>query len=254
MKNLKILLLLLLVSFPVFSFDIKSGEGLISAMHKKYEQKWYKTLTFVQKTITHKDDGTSESVIWYEALYAPGKLRIDIAPLEKGDGMIVSDGKIFSFRDGKLAGNRPFVHPLLVLGFDVYMQPVEKTIEQVKGLNIDMSVVHQEKWQGKTVYVIGAKQGDLSVPQFWVDKKNLLFVRLIEIRGKDKKSVSETQFNGYQKVKGGGWVSAKVKFFTDGKLTITEEYSDIQTDIKLDSDLWNAEKWMTIDRNYFKKK
>jgi outer membrane lipoprotein-sorting protein len=254
MKNLKILMLLLLLSFPVFGFDIKSGDDVIAAMHKKYQKKWYQTLTFVQKTITHKDDGTSDSVIWYEALNAPGKLRIDIAPLEKGNGMLVSDGKIFSFSDGKLAGNRPFVHPLLVLGFDVYMQPVEKTIDQLKTMKIDMSVVDKEKWQGKSVYVVGAKQGDLSVSQFWIDKKSLLFVRLIEIRGKDKKIVSETQFNGYQKVKGGGWVSAEVKFFTNGKLTVTEEYSDIQTGIKLDADLWNPEKWMTVDRNYYKKK
>lgn len=254
MKHLKLLLLLVAISVPAYSADIRSGQELVTAMHKKYAGKWYKTLTFVQKTTNYKPDGTSESSTWYEAMSVPGKLRIDITPLEKGNGIIFADNKVYSFRDGKLAGSRPFVHPLLVLGFDVYRQPVETTLAQLKDMNIDMSVVHQEKWQGKTVYVVGAKEGDLGVPQFWVDKDGLYFVRLFELAGKDKKSVHETQFNKYQKAKGGGWVSAEVQFFVDGKRATTEEYSDIQTDTDLQPDLWEPEKWLTADRNYYKKK
>lgn len=252
MKIIKVSLLLLLLALPSFSADIKTGEDVVAAMYKKYAGKWYKTLTFVQKTITHKPDGTDDVAIWYEAMTVPGKLRIDFAPLEKGDGMIFSDGKLISYRDGKVAGSRPFVHPLMILGFDVYGQPVETTISQIKGLKIDLATVHQEKWQGRDVYVVGAKQGDMSVPQFWVDKKDMVFVRLIELKGKDGKIVSETQFNKYMKVKGGGMVSPEVVFIVDGKKTITEEYSDIQAGMPLDADLWNPEKWLTVDKSYFK--
>ncbi len=242
------------MAMPVLAADIKSGDELIAAMHKKYDGKWYKTLTFVQKTITYKADGTSSAETWYEALTAPGRLRIDMEPMDKGNGILFLDGTLYSFRDGKQTGKRPFVHPLLVLGFDVYMQPVETTISQIKGMGIDLSVVHQEQWQGNAVYVIGAKQGDLTTPQFWVSRKNLLFVRLIQLGGRDKKIVQESQFNKYIKVKGGGWVSAEVQFFDDGKRRTTEEYTDIQTSVALDPALYDPEKWMTADRTYFKKK
>jgi hypothetical protein len=52
-------------------------------------------------------------------------------------------------------------------------------------------------------------------------------------------------------VKGGGWVSAEVKFFVDGKIATTEEYTKIKTDNALSADLWNPEKWMTVDKNYY---
>ena len=233
--------------------DVRSGEDVVSAMYKKYAGKWYKTLTFVQKTITYKPDGTQESATWYEAMTVPGRLRIDFAPAEKGDGILFADGKIFSFKDGKSPGGRPFVHPLLVLGFDVYAQPVATTVGQLKGLSIDLSLVHEEKWEGRDMYVIGAKPGDLKTPQFWVDKKNLYFVRLIQLGGRDKKVVNETQFNKYVKAKG-GWVAAEVLFFSDGKRATAEEYSDIQANVKLSTDLWDADKWMTADRTYFKLK
>jgi outer membrane lipoprotein-sorting protein len=253
MKNIKLLFLLLLLAVPALASDIKTGEDVVAAMYKKYAGKWYKTLTFVQKTITHKPDGTSTSEIWYEAMTVPGKLRIDFADSKTGDGILFADGKLVSFKDGKAGPARPFVHPLLVLGFDVYGQPATTTIAQVKGLGIDMSVVHEEQWQGETVYVVGAKQGDLNTPQFWVTKKDMLFVRLIQLGGREKKNVNETQFNKYVKAKG-GWVAAEVKFFTDGKLTTSEEYTDIQAGMSLDADLWNPDKWMSVDKTYFKKK
>lgn len=252
MKHLLILLTLVLAAVPTFAADFKTGEEVLAAMKKKYEGKWYKTLTFEQKTTNYKPDGTTVVETWYEAFTMPGRLRIDMTPLEKGNGIIFADGKIYQFRDGKLAGSRDFVHPLLVLGFDVYGQPVKTTAAQLKGLGIDLSVVHEEPWQNSTAVVIGAKQGDLATPQFWVDKKNLVFTRLFQLGGRDKKVVQETQFNGYQKAKGGGWVSAEVKFIVDGKVVTTEEYTNIKTDMTLSPDLWNADKWMTVDKNYYK--
>ena len=64
MQNLKtIILLLLLTALPAFAADIKNGEELVAAMHKKYSKKWYKTLTFVQKTTQFKPDGTTNVTI-----------------------------------------------------------------------------------------------------------------------------------------------------------------------------------------------
>ncbi len=91
------LITVLLAAAAVSAGEIKNGSELITAMHAKYDGKWYSTLTFVQNTITHKPDGTKESATWYEAMNLPGRLRIDFAPIEKGDGMLFADGKIFSF-------------------------------------------------------------------------------------------------------------------------------------------------------------
>jgi hypothetical protein len=255
MRNLKtIILILLLTALPAFAAKITNGEELVAAMHKKYDGKWYKTLTFVQKTTNYKPDGTSQVSTWYEAMSVPGKLRIDITPLENGRGILFMDNMQHVFNKGALTRSQPLVHPLLVLGFDVYAQPVETTVKLLKDLGIDLSVLHEENWQGKPAYVVGAKQGDLTTPQFWIDKKNLYFVRLIQPAGKDKKQIQETQFNKYVKVKGGGWVSAEVIFNVDGKVATTEEYTDIQTGVKLDEKLFDPQKWAEADKTYYQKK
>lgn len=252
MKYLLTILFVALTSVSAFAGDVKTGEDVITKMHDKYANKWYKTLTFVQKTINYKPDGTSTSETWYEAMTVPGSLRIDFAD-KPGDGILFTNGQIYQWREGKGMPGRPFVHPLMVLGFDVYNQPAAKTIEQVKAMGIDLTSMHEETWQGRKMYVVGAAQGDLKKNQVWVDKDRLVFTRLIQMVGKDKDHVSETQFNKYEK-HGGGWVSVEVLFFVDGKATTTEEYSEVQVDTKLDADLWNPEKWSTVDKSYWKKK
>src|SRR5271169_6314730 len=102
--------------------DIHSGDGLLRAMHDRYTASWYKTLTFTQKSTTYKADGTSSAETWYEAASLPGKLRIDIGTPADGNGYLMVDGMLTIMKGGKVAGTRPYVNMLLVMGFDVYTQ------------------------------------------------------------------------------------------------------------------------------------
>lgn len=222
---------------------VKTAEDLIREMQKKHAKSWYKTLTFVQKTTELQPDGTSKVTTWYEAFSAPGKLRIDFDPIKEGNGILFSNFTLYSFKDGKLVNSRPFVHPLLLLGFDVYFLPVEETVAKLKELKFDLSELREDVWQGRPVYVVGAKAGDTRTRQFWIDKENLYFVRLIEPGGKDGKLTQETQFNKYERVKGGGWIAPEVIFMVDGKPVITEEYTEIRGGVKLEEKLFDPQHW-----------
>lgn len=248
------LFLFLFLTIPIYAAKITNGEELVAAMQKKYSGKWYKTLTFSQQTVFYKPDGTTQTQIWREAMSIPNKLRIDVEPLEKGNGMIFADGILHSFNNGKLLRSQPYIHVLLVLGFDVHHQPVEKTIRELKEQKMDLTILREDVWQGRKVYVVGAKSGDLKSSQFWIDKKELYFVRMIEPSGKDNSQTQEILFNKYFKVKGGGWVSPEVIVNVDGKPVQTEEYTDVQTDVKLDQNLFDKDKWATADKSYYKKK
>ena len=119
-RILPILCAILLVVPSAYASKIKTTEDLIQAMQKKYAKSWYKTATFVQQTTNYDQDGTAKVSTWYEALSVPGNLRIDFTPVKDGNGILFVNHTIYSFKDGKAENPRPFVHPLLILGFDVY--------------------------------------------------------------------------------------------------------------------------------------
>lgn len=216
--------------------------GVVEAMHARYDGKWYRTLTFVQNNTAYHPDSTVEHSVWREWLMAPGKLRIEFQPADSGNGMIFAADSQFAFTKDSLTMARGFVHPLLVLGFDVYAQPVDRTIALLTQRRIDMSVLSETTWQGRPVWVIGAKAGDLHSRQFWVDKERLVFVRLLGPAGQDTSKTSDTRFNKYAPL-AGGWVSAEVEFLVDGQRQFLEEYVDIQANVPMPAALWDARQW-----------
>jgi outer membrane lipoprotein-sorting protein len=235
-----------LLTVPVTSHaKISNTNELIAAMQKKYGNSWYKTATFVQQTTNFQPDGTSKVETWYEAMSVPGSLRIDFTPVSAGNGILFTDRKIFVFKDAKVDNTRPFDHPLLILGFDIYRLPASEVMAKLQALKFDLSQFREDTWQGRPVYVVGAKMGDLHSPQFWIDQENLYFVRMLRPASKDATQTQETQFNKYQKL-GGGWIAAEVIFMVDGKVVTTEEYSDIRGDVKLDPKLFDPQFWTTV--------
>ena len=239
MRHVFVVLLGLLTSSPPEQRPITTPQELLAAMRARYDGKWYHTLTFLQNNTEHHPDSTIGHSTWREWLQAPGKLRIEFQPPDSGNGVLFANDSIFPFRHDSLLGSRSFVHPLLVLGFDVYMQPVERTMAQLRQAPrvFDLSVLNEGTWEGRPVWIVGTKR------QFWVDKERLVFVRMLEPTPRDS-TKTDTRFNKYAPAPaGGGWVSAEVEFLVDGQQQFLEQYSEIRTNVALAAALWDAKQW-----------
>lgn len=246
-RALRLMALLLLFTAPAVlaaPAKIANGKDVLRAMHDRYQHDWYQTLTFEQASITHNPDGTSKTEIWHEAAMLPGKLRIDMGELSQGNGALIADGTLTRFQAGKATMSQPFVHMLLVLGFDVYRQPVKRTIAEVADQGFDLSKLHEATLDGVPVYVVGANAGDLTTNQFWIDKKRLLFVRLIAPDIRDRTKIDDTRFTDYRRVSP-GWVAAGVELYIGGKNVFSERYSAIRVNPKLDPAIFDPRQFAT---------
>jgi outer membrane lipoprotein-sorting protein len=238
------LFLVVLVSLSLAQAQkLGTSEELLTAMHTRYAKGWYRTLTFDQQSVTHKADGTSSNETWHEALSCPGRLRINFGESSAGNGALFVDDHQYVYKDGKLATDKPRIHPLLVLGFDVYCQPVSKTIQQLKELHIDLSMLHEEQWQDRPTVVSGAKRGDLKSPQFWIDKERLYFVRLLQPDEQDSSATEDIRFEDYRRVEGGGWVAEHVTVYSGNKLVFEEKYSNVKVNPPLRDQLFDSDEF-----------
>jgi hypothetical protein len=216
----------------------RNGAELVRQMRDRYDGKWYRTLTFVQKTAL--PNGSVET--WYEALTAPGFLRIDVAPLDSMNTMIFRNDSIYDFRGGKLLRSKEMIHPLMVLGFDVYVQNPDVTIRKLKALNFDLTKLHEITWQGRPTYVVGAEAGDSTSPQFWIDKERLYFVRSLEPSQKNPALMLDTRFEKYRPI-GKAWLEMEVVFLAGGEMKMREEYAEPRVGVKLDPALYDTRQW-----------
>jgi hypothetical protein len=221
---------------------ISTAEQLVRAMHDRYAGKWYQTLAFVQKNTRYLPDGRTDTSTWSEAISLPGKLRIDVEPRANGNGNIYRNDTVYVFNNGRLVRQARAPHPLLLLGFDVYFVPVERSIATLREMGFDLSRMHQSTWQGRPAYVVGAAAGDTRTRQFWIDRDRLVFVRLIEPSRRDTTKTSEIRFNRYYEI-GGAWLSPEVEFLIDGTRDFLEDYTEIRTGVPLADTLFDPAKW-----------
>jgi len=243
MKTIVLITAILSSSFA-HAQEIRGGEDLLRAMHDRYKNSWYQTVTFKQKSTTYKPDGSSSAETWYEAASIPGKLRIDIGSPAAGNGYLFVDGDLSVIKDNKVTDTRHSVNMLLVLGFDVYRQDPEITAKIVKEEGYDLSKIREDTWDGKPVYVVGAAKGDLKSKQFWVEKNTLLFVRDIEPARKDAEKIEDIRFIHYEPL-AGAWIAAGVEVYSEGRKVFSEDYTEIRANVKLDPETFDPQKFAT---------
>lgn len=222
--------------------NVTDGESLIRAMHDRYAGRWYNTLSFEQKTTRRLPNDSVRVDTWYEYGAIPGRLRIEFAPREGGNGAIYAGDSVFVVRGGRVAARRAQRNSLMILGFDVYAQRPEESVRILREEGFPMSPVRRDTWQGRPVYVVGGAAGDLRSRQWWVDAERLVYVRSFEPAPGDSTKVMEVHFDGYQPF-GGGWVATLVDILVDGRSIQREEYSNVRVNMPLDPALFVPERW-----------
>lgn len=214
------------------------GEAVIRAMHDRYAKTWYRTLSFTQKTTRRTPADTMVIETWRERAMIPGYLRIDVERATGNLNIVYGGDSLFVWRGDSVLTRAATRNILLVIGFDVYRQPVETTLAVLAGEHYPMTPVREDTWKGRRVYVIGAAAGDLHSHQLWIDKDRLLFVRGIEPDERDTTKTVDMRFDNYVKVPS-GWLSETVEVYRDGKLVQREEYSEARTNVRIDPKIFS---------------
>ena len=240
-KYLSSWLLILALATAGSTADVGTGRDVLRAMHERYADSWYRTLTFVQKT-ERIQNGKTRTETWYEALALPGRFRIDIRKPRSSNVRIFARDSIYVMRSGSVAARHKGNHPLLLLGFDVYFLPAEELTNKLEPFGFDLSVLHEATWQDRPVYVVGAERGALNVPQFWVDKNRLVLVRVLLRRGAAQDQMQDIRFENYRRL-AGGWIAPTVRVLIGGELVMRETYRDIRANVDLDERLFDPARW-----------
>lgn len=213
---------------PAAPFE--SGAAVVSAMHARWNGVRAPTLAFVQQTVTFRAGAAPDTTTWYEAA-APGRLRIDVAPLDGRNAIFYLDGVRTIVRGGEVAGAEPDVNVLLLMLMDAYHQSPARTLRTLDSLGFSTAVVHERLWKGRPTVVVGATAGDTTASQVWVDRERLVPVRIVQ-RLPDEGPLLDAVVDDYRAI-GGVWHEHHIAIFIDGRLVQDEQYRDVRPGVDL---------------------
>jgi len=219
-----------------------TADALLEAMHARHAAGWYRTLTFVQRTVQTSPTGGGEQVsTWYETMAVPGRLRIDTDSTLR-TGRLFANDSTYAVRDGQLRAAVPGHNALLVLGFDVYGQPPARTAAVLRTLGFPAGPVRTDTWNGRPAWVVGGRPGDTHSPQYWIDRERLVLLRLLQPWPGDTTRTFDARFLNYRPL-AGGWIAPRVEAYVAGRRVLLEEYSDLRAGVAVDPTLFDPRRW-----------
>lgn len=223
--------------------SISGSRNLIREMHDRYTGKWYKTLTFNQTNTFYTSGGKEQKSQWMQRLSVPGRLRIDFLPLSTKSGLLIQNNRVITFDNGRRVDSRRSIQPVLTMTGDVYAIPAPIIIRRLDSLGVDLDKFHEDKWQGRRVYVMGAEKGDLESNQIWIDADKMLLLRFIQRdkRG-DRFVVTDTHVEDYRDVDGYP-VPFEYTSYRDGKIFFKERYENVKVNETIPPELFDASRW-----------
>lgn len=231
---------------PGAGIAVTSSAGLIKAMHDRYDGKYLKTMSFLQNNTQYRTTGEETKSQWYEHIEIPGKLRIAFLPASRRSGLVQVGDRVASFDNGIRIDFRPSVNPLLLLTADVYAAPVATIMRGLDSLHVDASIIRNDQWQGDPVYVVGAKAGDTTSNQYWVDRDNLRLVRFIQAqKAGDRTLVSDIRVLNYKEIEGFD-VPTEFLVVRNGRPFWREEYADVRINEDFPPGTFDQARWNDI--------
>lgn len=228
------------------SFRLASGSAVVKAMHDLYAGKFVKTMSFLQNNTAYTSAGQEQHSQWYEHLEVPGKLRIAFLPATQRSGLVQVGDKVASFDNGIRVDFRPSVNPLLLLTADVYAAPVPTIMRGLDSLNVDTDVIRTDEWEGRPVYVVGAKAGDSTSNQMWIDAEKLLLLRFIQ-RGKstERPMVSDIRVGSYKEIQG-YQIPTEFLVIRNGRPVWREQYANVRINEDIPAGTFDQALWKDI--------
>ncbi len=213
----------------LFQYMALAGDStavnLIGRMHTRYYKGPCKAYIFSQKNTHFRNDSVVGNSVWHEAVEFPDKFRIHFGDKAKGNFVVYKNDSVFNYKAGKLMKERADSSSLLLLLGGMFYRELNEVMIRLKHAGYDVNVLSEQSWNGRPVYVIGAKQGDLTANQVWVDKKDLNVLRILEKL--NEKDMMDMRFESHQRVCR-GFVETRVSFRRNGRLEQVEEYYDIK--------------------------
>jgi hypothetical protein len=161
-----------------------------------------------------------------------------------GNGALYTADSLYVMRGGKVVRTMAEGNPFLPLIMGVYIQPVDLTVAQLAPLEVDLSRIRVQDWEGKPTYVVGsASPSDTTSPQFWVEKDRLIVTRfLLPLFPTPDHRVQDVRLENNVAV-GDGWLATRVRMLDQGNAVQTEEYSDWRAHVALPATFFEAEHW-----------
>ncbi|MBX2814697.1 MAG: hypothetical protein KTR24_01815 [Saprospiraceae bacterium] len=223
-----------------FAYRPTSIRNLIAYWKDRYAEDRVRNITFEQITVRFDQTGAADTSIWQEAIEYPRNFRIDFGEKEAHNTTLFRADSVYVFREGQLRHADRRVQAFMLIEGAIYADPVDTTLHRLAEIGVDTSILTSVSYQGRATWILGAKEGDRTRPQLWVDaERRSVSRRMYHSRSGTR---MEVRYDAFKQV-GGHEIETWLEFYENDKLVQTERYEQVRVDVPLDSLIFSPHHW-----------
>lgn len=207
---------------------------MLQANHRIHDVKIEQTATLFDEDADH--EGYKAPSVLY--LKFPDSLRLDITLSYEKETVIHSNGETLTVVDGNLVSEVPDVRSVLKEFF--ITRSVDEVIEFLHAKHVNTERMGLGRFNGKIVYIIGAKEWETESPQLWIEKDSFLPLRFIaEERKEDCVFILEVRYLDYKSIGRAYRYPSVIEFYHDNNLTLRYETENVVVNTSLPDSLFH---------------
>jgi hypothetical protein len=119
-------------------------------------------------------------------------------------------------------------------------------VRGLDSLGVDLEMIRNDEWDGHPVYVIGAKAGDSTSNQVWVDAERLVLLRFIQRNKSGERTlVSDIRVQNYKDFDG---ILIPTEFIVtrNGRPVWREQYANVRINDAVPAGAFDQAVWNDI--------
>jgi hypothetical protein len=201
-----------------------------------------RSLAFTLTTSDVTRARSSQSLV-YAAL--PGKMRVDLQPASSRSGTVRDRQRLAVFRAGQRVSTTNRVDLRTLLAFDVFAQSIDTTIMWLDSTRMRFGLHRRDEWEGRSVWVVGAEEGDAISTQFWVDAREWRVVRVIQREPRSPSLISDVRYLEFTKLLNVP-VPTRIQVWQEGTLVEEQRLTEFTVNPSLPRSTFDMGRWRTI--------
>jgi hypothetical protein len=222
----------------------RNGLEVIGGMRWAHPSRELRSLAF---TITTTQYVADSSTIGRSRVYAalPGKLRVEQLPSNR-TGYVRVRQRVAVFERGRRVSTLSRVDLSVLLAYDVFAQAIDTTIMWLDSARVRFGLLRRDELEGRTVWVVGALEGDTTSAQFWVDAERWRVLRVIQREPRTPAEISDLRFTDFTDLLDVP-VPTQIRLYRAGKLVQQQEISNLVANPSLPSRAFDLSRWRPVN-------
>ena len=223
----------------------RNGLEVIGAMRFAHPSRDLHSLAFTV-TATWEGEAARRAARARAHARLPGMFRQTSLP-SRQSGFVRDRQRLAVFERGRRVAAVSRVDLATLLAYDVFAQSIDSTIMWLDSARVRYGVTRRDELDGRDVWVVGAADGDMTSPQFWVDAEQWRVVRVIQRDPRGRNGVIDVRFTEFVDVRA---IPVPVRSVTyrAGEPALTQQYSQLAVNPVIPRSAFNLGAWRDLTK------